>query len=302
MRRDAYRSRDSFAQVSWEMVGECDGEIALAAIFDWIAWKADEKYGGVRSSTGQVWYTASASALSKTMNTSEKVVRRALTRLVELGHLDAQQLRLGGYGDRTMSYRPVWSIDVSTGAGQEDPRNSAFAPQGESIRPTGQISSALQGESTITNHFLTEVKRLSLIDDEDAPAEPSIDELFDSFWTCWPRKVDKKDAVRAFAKALSSPMLRTLDKTSAAWTITNSATAWATQWREVEQRPLDKIPHAASWLNAERWTDEIPSPASQPAARTSNAQRALALAQDLERRQDDGRSSHREALDAGLSR
>jgi len=301
MKRTAYRSRDAFAQVTWDMVEECGGDIVLAVVFDWIAWKADSKYDGYEDRDGNVWYPTSVSALSGTMRTSEKTIRRALSALVDQGHLVSTQLRLGGYGDRTMSYRPVWvdevSDEVSAVPDAENRRDSAFAHTGESIRPDGQISFAQTGESTITNHLLTGHKELTLIGDEDLSAGPSIEELFSDFWTAWPRKVERKAAVRAYTSALSGTGHRTSDTAAM---ILAAATAWAAQWRDVEQRPVDKIPHAATWLNGERWNDEIPAPTPPSSdGRVSAAARGALLTRELMEGQQHGQLGSLRPLDAG---
>ena len=68
---------------------------------------------------------------------------------------------------------------------------------------------------------------------------------FDRFWKSYPRKVSKKTAQKAFAKAL---------KVASADEIIRAV--------EEQRGGLDRdqqfIPHAATWLNAERWTDPLP--------------------------------------------
>jgi hypothetical protein len=70
---------------------------------------------------------------------------------------------------------------------------------------------------------------------------------FVRFWDCYPRRVSKKDARIAWAKLNPSPAL--VDQIVAAleWQIP------ANQWDGVKQ---DYAPYPASYLNAERWTDE----------------------------------------------
>jgi hypothetical protein len=70
---------------------------------------------------------------------------------------------------------------------------------------------------------------------------------FTEFWTCYPRKVAKKTAQVAWAKLkpdnnLLQKMLAAIkdQKTCPQWTRDNG----------------DSIPHPATWLNGERWTDE----------------------------------------------
>lgn len=68
---------------------------------------------------------------------------------------------------------------------------------------------------------------------------------FARFWSVYPRKTDKGKAEKAFAKlkpdeALLETMLTAL-----------AQQGQSRQWRE------GVIPHAATWLNGKRWTDEL---------------------------------------------
>jgi len=69
--------------------------------------------------------------------------------------------------------------------------------------------------------------------------------LFDEFWQIWPRHDGKANALKAWAKAVQK--IPAIDLVEAA--------------RDYSQKPdlPDRkfIPHAATWLNGERWNDEI---------------------------------------------
>ena len=65
-----------------------------------------------------------------------------------------------------------------------------------------------------------------------------------SFWPIYPRKVAKGDAKRAFDKALLKTSLETIIEA-----VTRFAASCAGQ-------DLTFIPYPASWLNAERWSDQ----------------------------------------------
>lgn len=80
-----------------------------------------------------------------------------------------------------------------------------------------------------------------------------IDNTFEQFWSSYPKKVAKKKAEQAFKKISHSehePILKTLAvfRASPQWTKDNG----------------QFIPHAATWLNQERWKDEIQSVAAPP--------------------------------------
>ncbi len=70
-------------------------------------------------------------------------------------------------------------------------------------------------------------------------------QLFNRFWSAYPRKVGKKAALKAFTKI--NPNGATVD-----WFVDVLARHGRTrEWRE------GFIPHASTWLNGERWADEI---------------------------------------------
>jgi hypothetical protein len=73
-----------------------------------------------------------------------------------------------------------------------------------------------------------------------------MDEQFDVFWKSYPRRVGKLKAKKAFNKikpdrALFKKMLESIEKSKG-----------NEQWDSKKY-----IPHAATWLNGERWEDEI---------------------------------------------
>lgn len=72
-------------------------------------------------------------------------------------------------------------------------------------------------------------------------------ELFDDFWKAYPNKKAKPQALKAYAKAL--------EKTDHATLVAavHAQRGWRT-WID------GFVPHPATWLNAERWTDEPESP------------------------------------------
>lgn len=71
---------------------------------------------------------------------------------------------------------------------------------------------------------------------------------FDTFWDQYPRKIAKGNAAKAYAKAL---------KTTDAQTILNGLANYLPAWAQTEDK---FIPHAATWLNGERWADQVAAP------------------------------------------
>ena len=79
-----------------------------------------------------------------------------------------------------------------------------------------------------------------------------VPDLFSEFWSLWPRKEGKADAVKAWAKAI-----RKIDQTL--------LLELARQYVQHPNRPAKQfVPHGATWLNGERWNDGEPTaPESQ---------------------------------------
>lgn len=96
---------------------------------------------------------------------------------------------------------------------------------------------------------------------------------FETFWDAYPRKASKKDARVAFARLNPDAELftRMLDAIA--------QQRVSRQWRE------GFIPYPATWLNGERWTDEVvdlvpvaPTPVLSKAQQRSQRNAAAAAA------------------------
>ncbi len=69
---------------------------------------------------------------------------------------------------------------------------------------------------------------------------------FSDFWKLYPRKVAKKDAEKAWNKLKPEQKQKAID------TVSMHTKCWCCECRESH-----RIPHAATWLNGERFEDEI---------------------------------------------
>src|SRR5690348_1201909 len=83
---------------------------------------------------------------------------------------------------------------------------------------------------------------------------------FVRFWNAYPRRVSKKDARKAWAALNPSP--ETVDRMIA-------ALEWQVPLNKWDGAKLDYAPYPASWLNAERWTDERPAKYAPPRPRVA---------------------------------
>jgi hypothetical protein len=70
--------------------------------------------------------------------------------------------------------------------------------------------------------------------------------MFEEFWVAYPRKVAKSVARKAWAKLTEEQQL------SAAKAIFNHCQYW-----KAKETALEFIPHPATWINQERWEDEL---------------------------------------------
>ena len=78
---------------------------------------------------------------------------------------------------------------------------------------------------------------------------PSLNSSFADFWSSYPRKIGKGAALKAYKKALTKTDAETILKAVKGY-------PWSAD--------KDFIPHASTWLNAERWTDEPNAPSKSP--------------------------------------
>ena len=73
-----------------------------------------------------------------------------------------------------------------------------------------------------------------------------ITEMFEEFWSLYPRKIAKAVARKAFARLTEQQQLdacKAIDDHLAYW--------------KAKETELEFIPHASTWLNGERYFDEI---------------------------------------------
>jgi hypothetical protein len=72
-----------------------------------------------------------------------------------------------------------------------------------------------------------------------------LDEMWESFWALYPRHVAKLAARKAWAKTRPEDHVAILE----------ALVSWRPVWRDKDP---EYLPHASTYLNGERWTDELP--------------------------------------------
>ena len=80
-------------------------------------------------------------------------------------------------------------------------------------------------------------------------AERAVDDGFERFWASYPRRCNKVAARKAWGKLAPSPEL--VEQICAALVWQSRQPAWTKDGGEY-------VPHASTYLNNERWTDEPP--------------------------------------------
>ena len=84
---------------------------------------------------------------------------------------------------------------------------------------------------------------------KEPPSEPSYNDMvetdFELFWDYYPRKVAKGNARKAFKKAVKK-----VDAALILFMVGGYA-------ESVKNKDLKFIPHPATWLNGERWADQL---------------------------------------------
>lgn len=130
---------------------------------------------------------------------------------------------------------------------------------GESRKSTvSHCETPSETETETENEIETETELEAESLSARAREEPKMSD-FERFWTVYPRHEKRKDAERAFAKALSTHNGLTID------TLINAVEAQkkSRQWLEDGGR---YIPHPATWLNGEQWENEVQTAPSQVGA------------------------------------
>ena len=130
-------------------------------------------------------------------------------------------------------------------------------------------------ESLNSNPKTSSTKKETSID-INTPS-PKWEDRFAEFWAAYPRKVGKGEAEKAYKKINPSQELheKILFAVQAACT--------TKQWRKDGGQ---FIPYPATWLNQKRWEDEVQTETYNEQA--AIADRAIAMAEQLEERRDTG--------------
>jgi hypothetical protein len=167
-------------------------------------------------------------------NLSISRVSEIISGLVEKGHLRVALIREG----KRVVERRLRLVDPF--GFPNTPSENAENPFGKDGEPPSENT---QGSNTHSNNTKS-IKNPSASGDGKALS----DESFDRFWKLYPKKKGRKDAEKAWAKLKPNEELHQI-------MITALGSHCASEdWAKDQGR---YIPNASTWINGERWTDEL---------------------------------------------
>lgn len=173
----------------------------------------------------RIW--PSVATVAKKTNMSERQVQRILSRFCDEGILTITANEAGGRNN-TRHYR----MNIASLKG--DNMSNAEPERVTSCPLKGDIC-GIKGDADVTRTVIEPLR--------EPLKDISPQKQFDQFWNEYPRKVAKGLARHAFAKALTK---------------TDSNTIMDAIRRYAQTNPdLKFTPHPATWLNHERWNDQL---------------------------------------------
>ena len=184
-----------------------------------------------------------------------------------LSLLDDGSYLLHGYSDMNDTKEDV---ERRTRANRENGRLGGLAKKRTASKPlTEPLTETLSeiGSENVAEtetETETEVRAKALTTRERGP---DLDALFDTAYSHWPKKVERKKSLDAFKRAA-----RRRDPHKLADDIRTFGTAYAAT------TPTQFVPALVVWINGERWTDELPQPRQDGAHARAHDRQAENLA------------------------
>lgn len=152
--------------------------------------------------------------------------------------------------------------EVDFGVSDTEPRTGAWKTRksgAERVKPTAKKGEARFTRS-IHDQITDQIKTKERTPVARLRNSAMDDERFSQFWTAYPRKVDKPEARKAWAK---------LTVTDALFDRIVQALEWQCQQPGWLEQGGKFVPYPASWLRGERWEDEpFRAPLYAPSANT----------------------------------
>lgn len=192
-----------------------------AFVLAWIDFRVNsEKNGEVYEREGVHWWRLTTETLAEECGFSYGVTRKSVERLVRDGFLLSASHGVRGISDRAKSYR-----------------------LSEKARPSVQSSSRASVQSDESRAVQSDKSSFSLKEEVNTSG-------FDEWWSVYPRKIAKPDALKKYKCAL--------DKTDSG-VLLSAVGKLAVEWAGRPRADLKFCPHPSTWLNQERWLDYVVS-------------------------------------------
>lgn len=268
--------RRDFMAIDPALVRDLDGDMNAAAILVRVEYRQNSKFCHV-DDDGVSWWRVSLAELGECTGLSEQSAGRAVKKLVDGGLLIKEKFQLGGPWDQTWSYRiaePVPSFDTEDSTDRVSPSfdteasasfdTEASHPSIPKLLPYEKNKEEVEEERTlIPADAATDLVLPGLLSDR-LPSEVDVGDAFEEWWKLYPRKVGKGGARRSYERVVRKK-LRSIEE------LTDDMVRFAAKVRadlESGSTELRFVPHAQTWLNNERWSDQVvESPVGQPRRR-----------------------------------
>ena len=189
---------------------------------------------GIANHLGDHGAWPSISTLARYANASERSVKRDIQELVQLGELKVELQN----APTTQQYKTnLYWITISSGVTESTAGVTDWVSRGDSSGKSG----------------VTPVGTQNIIRTIREPSLKSDLESFDTFWTLYPKKVAKADALKAWKQVLKK---KTADE----------MIGLTKAYSESKLPDMTYIPYPASWLNKGLYEalDETPKAVSKP--------------------------------------
>jgi hypothetical protein len=221
---DLLRSRD-FAMVGFDLIDRLDS-LEAAVLLSRIAYRAGTEGG---------WWEVTKAEMQGECRLSEWKVDQALALLIKMGYIEWVRIRPD---DNRRKVRPVVE-----GVGRKPPEGREETSSTPSSKKVITTPPSDDGDETVqSTESRARTPRLTI-------AQTA---AFDDWWNEWPYKVDKGAARKAYAKALKI--------TDASCLLSGLLAQVETLREAMKPDPVNKkvyCPYPATWLNGERWNDEV---------------------------------------------
>ena len=197
-------------------------------------WKYSQAQGRARlvllaiaDHQGEIGAWPSIETLAKMVNASERSVQRDIQELIAMGELTVEVRNAPTRGQYKANLYWVNVSEVTTETSEVTDRTPEVTDEASEVTAGGVIT---------LNRTITEPLEINYVQND-------YEEDFLQFWKIYPRSEGKAKAARAFRKALKIASFDTI-------------LAGVTRLANDPNKPsLTYIPHAATWLNDERWND-----------------------------------------------